>query len=346
MMDIGANLLSGQFRGRYNGSAKHAPDLDAVLRRADAAALTEIIVTAGSLAESRRALALARRVNASGAYRVRLHSTVGVHPTNTAQLEPCAAHAGGGGGGGAAACDCAAAAGSSDGDGSGGDGGEARPPGRRLDKAAYVAALERVLVDGLSDGTVVAVGECGLDYDRLHFAPRDTQLANFEFHFDLAARHGLPLFLHDRNTGGDFAAVARRHLHRVPGGVVHSFTGTPHELDEYLALGLDIGLNGCSLKSESNCAVAAAVPLGRLHLETDAPWCEIRRTHASFRHVRTHWPPAVEPKKHAPDRLVKGRSEPAQLLQVAEAVAGVRGAELSEVLAAAYANSRRLFLRR
>jgi len=202
-----------------------------------------------------------------------------------------------------------------------------------------------VLLDGLSDGTVVAVGECGLDYDRLQFAPAAVQLAHFELHIDLAERHGLPLFLHDRNTGGAFGDVMRRHRHRVRGGVVHSFTGSPRELDEYLALGLDIGLNGCSLKTDANCAVAAAVPLDRLHLETDAPWCEIRRTHASFRHVRTHWP-AVEPKKHDPDRLVKGRSEPAQLLQVAEAVAGVRGAELGEVLAAAYANSRRLFLRR
>lgn len=73
--------------------------------------------------------------------------------------------------------------------------------------------------------------------------------------------------------------------------------------------------------------------------------CEIKRTHASFPHVVTSFP-AVDAKKYAADKLVKGRCESAQIVQVAEAVAGIKGMPLEEVMAAAYANSARVFFKR
>ena len=74
----------------------------------------------------------------------------------------------------------------------------------------------------------------------------------------------------------------KRHANHCAGGVVHSFTGDVEEAEALLELHprVLIGINGCSLKTDSNLDAMAAVPLDRLLLETDAPWCDLilRRT--------------------------------------------------------------------
>jgi TatD DNase family protein len=204
----------------------------------------------------------------------------------------------------------------------------------------YTQQLLNVAMAGAADGTVVAIGECGLDYDRLHFCDKATQQRHFDRSFYLAEQTGLPLFLHDRNTGGDFAAAVRRNRHRFTHGCVHSFTGSADELDALLELDLYIGINGCSLKTDDNLAVMNRVPSNRLLLETDAPWCEVKRTHAGAELVRTKWK-SVKAAKYTPQTgnaetsvdgdvdveeevLVKGRCEPCQMTQVAEVVAAYR----------------------
>lgn len=189
---------------------------------------------------------------------------------------------------------------------------------------------------------VVAIGECGLDYDREQFSPRTQQIPVFEAHFDLADDTKLPLFLHNRNTGGDFVHVVRQHRHRFEYGVVHSFTGDVAELRQLLELGLYIGINGCSLKTEDNLAAVREVPLDRLMLETDAPYCGIKRTHASYVHVKTTFPQA-DKKKQTSEKVVKGRCEPCQIVQVCEVVAAVKGVSEEEVARAAFNNTMRVF---
>lgn len=56
-------------------------------------------------------------------------------------------------------------------------------------------------------------------------------------------------------------------------------------MTELMDLGLYVGLNGCSFKTEDNCRVVEAVRLDRLMLETDGPWCEVRPTHEGWKYL-------------------------------------------------------------
>lgn len=158
-----------------------------------------------------------------------------------------------------------------------------------LQKAAspeqYIAKL-RAVAEKYAD-VVVAVGECGLDYDRLCFCPKEVQLQCFPLQIELAAQLKLPLFLHNRNTGTDFADICAKHRAAIfdgaGGGVVHSFTGGADELRVLQDLGFYISLNGCSFKEDAQLEVARGVNLARLMIETDAPWCSVKATHASHR---------------------------------------------------------------
>ena len=51
---------------------------------------------------------------------------------------------------------------------------------------------------------IIAIGECGLDYDRFNYSSKEDQLKFYSPHFDLAEKTRLPMYLHSRNTGDDF----------------------------------------------------------------------------------------------------------------------------------------------
>ncbi|MEW5297699.1 MAG: hypothetical protein WDW36_000886 [Sanguina aurantia] len=316
-VDVAANLLDDMYEGHYNGKSSHPPDLDAVLERAWNAGLKKIIITAGSLADSKHALALSHRDE-------RLFCTVGCHPTRATEPEQ---HPGG--------------------------------------PTAYFDEMRVIAQEGVQAGKVVAIGECGLDYDRLHFSSQTQQQACFREHFKLAQSFGLPMFLHSRAAADDFHATMVEHDACYGAGLVHSFTGTQAEAASLLAIPrLMIGVNGCSLKTDANVDVVAGLPSDRIMLETDCPWCEIRPTHAGFKFLQpstagsgsggssagagqhqqsqkgqkgkaaaepvpptetSEGQPARDKKKHDPAFMVKGRNEPASLRRVFQVVAGCRG---------------------
>lgn len=208
------------------------------------------------------------------------------------------------------------------------------------DPDGHCEKLMEIIRDGKDK--IVAIGECGLDYDRLRFCSKENQMPGFLAQFQLAEQTKLPMFLHDRNTEGDFLRVISENRNRFTTGVVHSFTGTMEEMQAYVALDLYIGLNGCSLKTEENLAVVKELPLDKLMLETDCPYCEIRSRHAGFEFVKSKWQ-SKDKKKYSPDVLVKGRSEPCQIRQVCEVIAATKGVTEEEVARAAFNNTMKVF---
>lgn len=130
----------------------------------------------------------------------------------------------------------------------------------------------REIVSGNSK--VVAVGECGLDYDRM-FSPKDKQLSCLEEHIRIAEELGKPLFLHERDAFEDFVSVFEKHRDICRTSVVHCFTGSRKVLEKYLDMGFSIGVTGWICDDRRGQELRDAVkiiPLDRIMAETDAPY--------------------------------------------------------------------------
>lgn len=193
-----------------------------------------------------------------------------------------------------------------------------------------------------------------------------TSNRNFNKQFRLVEAAKLPLFLHCR---GDEAAqdllstlTANRGLFRS--GVVHSFDGRWEDAQSFLNLGLFIGLNGCSLRTDSNLEVVRKLPLNKIMIETgrktccmksfltvpfalDCPWCEIKPTHSSSKLLNECAKlldyPSTKKDKWKSGGLVKGRNEPCNIVQICQVIAQVRGENLEEVALAIYENTKNVF---
>ena len=140
--------------------------------------------------------------------------------------------------------------------------------------SGFQAGDETRLAALLDDPLVVAAGECGLDYFR-NFSPPAEQRRAFARQLELAATHGKPLFLHERDAHADFLAMLGEHAGLGARAVIHCFTGGTAELEACLAAGLSIGVTGwiCDERRGSALREAAPrIPADRLMIETDSPY--------------------------------------------------------------------------
>lgn len=205
------------------------------------------------------------------------------------------------------------------------------------DPEGYFTALCNIIEQNRNK--VVAIGECGLDYDRLNFCEKGLQLKYFEQQLKLSQKYDLPLFLHCRNAHDDFIDILTNNLDKIPKrGVVHTFDGTLDVAKKLITLGFFIGINGCSLKTAENLRVITEIPDDFIMLETDSPWCEIRPSHAGSKYVKTVFPSVKKKEKWSKEMLIAGRCEPVMITQVLEVLAGVKK-EPEEKLAKQYYNN-------
>ena len=118
---------------------------------------------------------------------------------------------------------------------------------------------------------VVAIGGIGLDYHFDDMAPKEVQRDVFIQQILLAQRLNLPVVVHDRDAHGDTLEILQKYR---PRGVVHCFSGSVEMMREVVNLGMYVGLGGAVTFKNARVPVqvAAAVPLDRMLLETDAPY--------------------------------------------------------------------------
>lgn len=276
VVDIAFNISDFMFQGRYNGKsfADHQPDLLSVLARARARGVVGALALGGSVDDSEMGIQWLSAVQAmrltppfsASTFRnppttllPAIGCTVGVHPTNAKSL----------------LLD---------------DGAINAPLLARLAAATTAAATK---------GVLAAIGEIGLDDVRDQHSAPPLQRGVFAAQLDAlipAARIGfaaagapdrLPsLLLHLRGDDATTTAFLDILLPRratYAGGIVHSFTGSIATAERLVAAGFYIGVDGITPREAEGLAALPTIPLARIVVETDAPWCAIRPSNEGFK---------------------------------------------------------------
>ena len=169
-----------------------------------------------------------------------------------------------------------------------------------------------------------AIGETGLDYFR-NISPPDIQKKSFGMHIEIAKELSLPLYLHQRDAHGDFIRIIKENISNFPKFVVHCFTGTQAELDEYLELGAYIGLTGWICDEKRNIDLRKSIkniPIEKMMIETDSPYLIPKNL-------------MVKPKKNV--------NEPKYLPHIANEICELTGYDLEELKSATSNNAIEFF---
>jgi TatD DNase family protein len=161
------------------------------------------------------------------------------------------------------------------------------------------------------------VGECGLDH-YVEGLDRDFQRRLFQAQLELAREFDLPVVVHALRAVDEVTVMLRR----VGGlrGVVHSFGGSPDQARRLFELGFHLGIGGPVTyeRAQRLRGLVAGMPIEFLLLETDSP--------------------------DQPLQMDRGRrNEPARLVEIAQAVAGLRGTTCEEIAQATTRNANQLF---
>ncbi|HFZ8996541.1 TPA: 3'-5' ssDNA/RNA exonuclease TatD [Citrobacter freundii] len=192
------------------------------------------------------------------------------------------------------------------------------------DSSQWQAETEEAIVALAGLPEVVAIGECGLDFNR-NFSRPDEQERAFEAQLRIAADLQMPVFMHCRDAHQRFLALLDPWLDKLPGAVLHCFTGTRQELEECLERGLYIGITGWVCDERRGLELRELlpfIPAEKLLIETDAPY--------------------LLPRDMTP-KPASRRNEPAYLAHILERIACWRGEAPQQLAAITDANVKALF---
>lgn len=195
-----------------------------------------------------------------------------------------------------------------------------------------LALLDAELGLRKNDSRLVAVGEIGLDFfvTELTQSPlRERQEHFYREQLLLARKHGLPVILHVRRSADRLLKYLRELVPAGGGwtGIGHAFNGSPQQAGEFIKLGFKLGFGGAVTfdRALQLRRLAAELPLSALVLETDSP------------DIPPHW--LYQTAEQRSQGQAQGRNQPAELPQIAAAVAQLRSMPVQALADAAWANS-------
>ena len=155
------------------------------------------------------------------------------------------------------------------------------------------------------------------------YSPKDDQEKWFIRQLEIADRFSLPVIFHERDSNGRLLEIVRAHYRKDGQGVVHCFSGNRAELEQYINLGLYIGITGVLTLQERGAdlrKLAPIIPVKQILIETDAPY--------------------LTP---APEKNRTRRNEPAFVRQILFKLAVIRKEDPEYLASATWENSCRLF---
>lgn len=169
---------------------------------------------------------------------------------------------------------------------------------------------------------VCAWGETGLDFNRM-YSPQIDQEKWFVRQLEIGQQLDLPFIFHERDSNGRFFEILGAHFRPDSKGVIHCFSGSQQELEQYLDFGLYIGITGILTIKKRGAALrelATCIPSERILVETDAPY--------------------LTP---APEKNRIRRNEPAFVRSVLLKLAEIRGENPEDLAEIVWANTCRLY---
>ena len=184
----------------------------------------------------------------------------------------------------------------------------------------YLKKLKEVI----NNNNPHAIGETGLDFFR-NLSTYEEQIFAFEEQIKIAIDTNKPLFLHQRDSHDDFIKILRKYSSDINKSVVHCFTGTKEQLDDYLELDCYIGVTGWICDAKRNVELRKTIkniPLERLMIETDCPY--------------------LIP-KNLEEKPKNNRNEPTYLNHIADEVAALMKKDINDIREKTYKTSLSFF---